>query len=361
LRGYNLVYIPGDLFWNLFINNLNIYIMRFLKNSLLLFLIPFLVTSCINNPGSNGSAINSSLPNVTGSSGEVLVVMDNNLWKSDGGNALREALEQEYPALPQPEPLFDVIHITSGAFDDLFKMHRSIIITDVSPVNKIAEIKYFENSWARPQIVIRILAPDPEALKELIKENVEPLITNLQKYDRQRLSDLYKSTRDVGIKNLLAKFGIEMSVPRGYNIDINTDEFISLSIETSQTSQVLFIYKYPYFDQNNFTTPRLIEKRNEFLKKYTVGSRAGSYMTTASLFPPIVYDLKVNGNNIVEIRGLWELNKGFMGGPFISHSTLDSLNNKVVTVEGYVYNPNNKKRNLMRQMEAIVYSFELLK
>jgi hypothetical protein len=50
-----------------------------------------------------------------------------------------------------------------------------------------------------------------------------------------------------------------------------------------------------------------------------------------------------------------------MGGPFISHSTLDTARNEIITVEAYVYNPNNKKRNLMRQMEAIVYSFELLK
>ncbi len=341
--------------------NLNITKMNISKWVILLALLPLLVGSCLKNPGSNGSAKNSSLPNVTGSSGEVLVVMDNNLWKSEGGNALREALEQEYPALPQPEPLFDVIHITSMAFDDLFKMHRSIIMVDVSSVHKTAELKYFENSWAKPQIVAKLLAPDPESLNLLVKQNKDKLIFNLQKYDRKRLADLYKSTRDIVIKNVVSKFGIELSVPRGYNVDIETDEFVSLSIESSQTSQVLFIYRYPFFDKNDFSTERLIEKRNEFLKKYTVGSRPGSHMTTSTLFPPMVFDVKLNGKDFVELRGLWELNKGFMGGPFISHSTLDSINNKIITVEGYVYNPNNKKRNLMRQMEAIVYSFELVK
>jgi len=73
------------------------------------------------------------------------------------------------------------------------------------------------------------------------------------------------------------------------------------------------------------------------------------------------YDLKINGQDFVEIRGLWELNKGYMGGPFLSHSTLDKVTNEIVTVEAYVYNPNNKKRNLMRQMEAIVYSFDVIK
>jgi hypothetical protein len=286
--------------------------------------------------------------------------MENNLWKSAEGSTLRECLEQEYPALPQPEPLFDVIHIPTGAFDDLFKMHRSIIMVDVSSVHKKAEIKFSENNWAKPQIVIRLLAPDPESMNKLINENKDLVVANLQQYDRKRLAEVYGSTKDPGTRNILSKFGIDAAIPRGYNIDINADDFASLSIETSETSQVIFIYRYPYFDKNDFTTQRLVEKRNEFLKKYTAGSRAGSYMTTSTIFPPMVFDMKIGGQDLVELRGLWELNKGYMGGPFISHSTLDSLSNKIVTVEAYVYNPNNKKRNLMRQMEAIVYSFKLL-
>jgi len=331
------------------------------RNSFLIFLFLLLNVSCLKNPGSDRSGKNLTLPNITGSAGEVLIVMDNNQWKSNGGNALRESLEQEYPALPQPEPLFDLIHITSEAFDDLFKMHRSIIITDVSSVHKVSEIKYFENTWAKPQIVIRLLAPDPESLNRLIIENTDRLISNLQQYDRKRLADVYRSGKDLGIRSILSKFGIDLAIPRGYNVDINSEEFASLSIESSQSSQVIFIYHYPYYDKNDFTTERLIEKRNEFTKKYTVGSRSGSYMTTANIFPPMVFDLKINGQDFVEVRGLWELNKGFMGGPFISHSTLDSAHNEIITVDAYVYNPNDKKRNLMRQMEAIVYSFELVK
>jgi hypothetical protein len=334
--------------------------MALIKKFLFLILILISIASCLNNPGTGNSGKNLSLPNITGSAGEVLIVMDNNLWKSESGRALCEELEQEFPALPQPETLFDVIHIPSAAFDDLFKMHRSIVIVDVSSVHKTAELTFSENNWSKPQIVARLFAPDPESLKKLIIENKFRLTSNLQHYDRRRLADVCNSGKDLGTKNIMSKFGIDMAIPRGYSIDIDTDEFASLSIETSETSQVVFIYRYPYFGKNDFTTQRLIEKRNEFLKKYTVGTRVGSYMTTTEMFPPITNDLKINGQNFVEIRGLWELKKGFMGGPFISHSTLDSLKNQIITVEAYVYNPNGKKRSLMRQMEAIVYSLELL-
>jgi hypothetical protein len=334
--------------------------MSTIKNLLFILFLSVTVSSCLKNPGSPGSGNNSGLPNITGSAGEVLVVMDNNLWKSQGGNKLREALEQEYPALPQPEPLFDVIHIPAAAFDDLFKMHRTILILDVSSVHKTAVVNYSENTWARPQIVVRFLAPDPESLEKLILENKDRLISYLRQYDRKRLAEVYRSGKDLGVKSVLSKFRIDLAVPRGYNIDIDAEDFGSFSIESSETSQVIFIYRYPYFDKIDFSTERLIEKRNEFLKKYTKGTRAGSYMITASIFPPLAYDLQINGREFVEIRGLWELNKGYMGGPFISHSTLDSITNEIITVEAYVYNPNNKKRNLMRQMESIVYSFELM-
>jgi len=300
------------------------------------------------------------LPNVTGTAGEVLIVIDNNLWKSEAGNKIRESLEQEYPALPQPEPLFDVIHIPTGAFDDLFRMHRSIIMADVSSSHTKAEITYSENVWAKPQIVVRLLAPDAESLTGLINENMSRLVNNLQQYDRTRLADVYRAGKDMNVKSILSKFRIDLAIPRGYNIDIDTDDFASLSIESSQTSQVVFIYRYPYLGKYNFQTESLIEKRNEFLQKYTKGTRSGSYMTTAEIFPPMAFDLKIKGRSFVELRGLWELHKGYMGGPFISHSTLDSARNEVITVEAYVYNPNNKKRNLMRQMEAIVYSCELM-
>jgi len=330
-----------------------------IKNLFLPALIPFIALSCMENPGSKNAQRISSLPNVTGAAGEVLTVMDNNLWKSASGNKLRESLEQEYPALPQPEPLFDVIYIPNGAFDDLFKMHRSIIMTDVSSVHKAAVVTYSENVWAKPQIVVKIMAPNPEILDSLIDTNVAGIINQLKQYDRKRLADVYRFGKDLSVKNILTKFHINLAIPRGYNIDIDAADFASLSIETSESSQVIFIYRYPYYDINDFSANRLIEKRNGFLKKYTQGSRAGSHMTTSELFPPLVYDVKLDSRDFVELRGLWELNKGYMGGPFISHSTLDSIRNEIVTVEGYVYHPNNKKRNMMRQMEAIVYSLEV--
>lgn len=322
------------------------------------------MSSCKESATTSKSKKSSSravlLPNITGAAGEVLVVMDNFNWKNNAGDIIRKTLEQEYPALTQPEPLFDVTHITAGAFDDLFKMHRTIVQVSVDESVKSPVVKYGENMWAKPQLVVRIEAGNSYLLEELISKQKDRILQNILLYDRKRLQDIYNDSKDQDIRNILAKYNVNLALPRGYNTDLSTDDFASFSIETTKTSQVIFVYQYPYKNEKDFETKNIIKKRNAFLKKYTIGSRDDSYLTTAEMFPPFTYDIKKNGENIVEVRGWWELYNGYMGGPFLSHTLLDKKRNKIVVVEGYVYYPNNKKRNMMRQLEAIVYSAEFL-
>ena len=137
------------------------------------------LSSCGGGPSPGGSG--TLLPNITGTAGEVLIVMDNNIWREKPGLILKEMLEQEFPALPQPEPLFDVIQISPGAFDELFKRHRSIIIVDIGSENINPEIRFLENIWARPQLVIRINAGNGDALAKLLTESTAPPIFSLSK------------------------------------------------------------------------------------------------------------------------------------------------------------------------------------
>ena len=151
-----------------------------------------------------------------------------------------------------------------------------------------------------------------------------------------------------------------MAIPRGYNLDFSTDEFTSVSIESPDLSQVILVYEYPASGPEDLNTAHIIEERNIFTKKYTKGPTEDSYMAISKMFKPVAYDLKNNNMNVVELRGLWELENGFMGGPFISHSVYDAKRGRIVTVDGYVYHPNQKKRVMMRQLEAIIYSMEII-
>jgi hypothetical protein len=58
----------------------------------------------------------------------------------------------------------------------------------------------------------------------------------------------------------------------------------------------------------------------------------------------------------IEVRGLWHVEGDFMGGPFLSYTFTDPRTNQIVTLYAYVYHPNKKKRDLLRQLESILYS-----
>lgn len=319
----------------------------------------FFAVSC-DTSKQQGALAGRIMPNISGGTGEVLVVMDQANWEDSTGELLKDILKEEYPGLPQSEPLFDVIQITKASFEGVFQFHRSILLTTVSGGLE-PKVRYRENIWAKPQIMVQIEAPTFAVLEELISENEKQIQGFLLQYDRNRLMNVYKESMDPVIqKDIAEHHQVRLAVPRGYNMDFSKEEFTSVSIESSNLSQVIQVYDYPAEGPEDLNVDNLIEKRNSFTRKYVIGPSDNSYMTTSKMFEPIAYDLRINNLDVIELRGLWDLENGFMGGPFVSHSVYDAARGRIVTVEGYVYHPNQKKRVKMRQVEAIVYSMEVL-
>ncbi|OQB68257.1 MAG: hypothetical protein BWX93_01593 [Bacteroidetes bacterium ADurb.Bin139] len=81
-------------------------------------------------------------------------------------------------------------------------------------------------------------------------------------------------------------------------------------------------------------------------------------MTTNSLIEPSYRWVNYNNRQFVEIRGLWDVKNDFMGGPFVAHCFYDKASQSVVVLEAFVYAPKYPKRNYLRQVESIIYSFE---
>ena len=67
----------------------------------------------------------------------------------------------------------------------------------------------------------------------------------------------------------------------------------------------------------------------------------------------------MKGEYAFEARGLWYMENDMMGGPFVSHARVDRPNGRVVVVEGFIFAPEKNKRDLMRQMEAALYTLNL--
>jgi hypothetical protein len=69
-------------------------------------------------------------------------------------------------------------------------------------------------------------------------------------------------------------------------------------------------------------------------------------------------EIKVNDLDVIETRGLWHVKNDFMGGPFVTFTVIDNEKNRVVNFDAFVYAPQFKKRDYLRQLEAVLYTLQ---
>jgi len=328
-----------------------------MKNNIILYL--FILWSLISCDQLNREP---AKPSPTGAPGDVLVVMNEKLWKSYSGDTLRTILASPVEGLPQDEPRFDVVKINHDRFDQVTRRHRNIVLVKVGSDQPEAKIMINKNLWTKNQLLVTLLAPDEKTLTDLMVANHEKIVMLIVNKDLMTIAANFESAKDAEISEILKKkFKIDLAIPSEYTLGTDQPDFLWISLEYRNVKQGILVYSYPYTDKNTFTTDYLVRKRNNIVRLYVQGEIEGSYMTTESLYPPIYSAFEINGHYSAEIRGLWRMQDGLiMGGPFVSLSQLDQKRNRIVTVEGFVYAPGEKKRDLMQQVEAIVYSLKIL-
>jgi len=300
------------------------------------------------------------LLNVTGKPGEIVVVIEKNTWSMSPGEQLKRILTTVQPALPQDEPMFRVYHIEPSNFSVLFKSNRNIIYVEKGDFKDSATIHLKYDVWAKPQAYIEISAPSDSELTTLIMNNEDKIIDFFITSERKRMQATYNTFKEKEITSKLLKHHVNLTFPKGYKIDVDTLGFVWITSETPNISQGVFIYEYNYRETNTFTAKYIIQKRDSVLKRFVPGQLPETYMTTEHGYVPYVNEIFINGKYTFELRSLWKVQNDFMGGPFVSLSTVDKKRNKVITVEGYVYAPKYDKLEYVRQIEAILYTLEVV-
>lgn len=315
-------------------------------------------------------SVTSTKKTAQGAPYEVLVVCDGREWESELGTELREVLETPIDMLNQVEPMFDVVRITQRDFKHLLPSYRNIIkvlcSSDVAQASIVA--KYDE--VATPQIVLTFQGPSIESMVAYLKENGNSLLQVLEMAERDRNVAMAKHQDNTVLEKLIYdKFGVELPLASGYRLRAEGDNFIWISNEFPVASQGFFIYAQPFTGVESVTTKALVKSRNEYAKRIP-GPSDGSYMTTVKRIPnledngyvefvPERKTLVVNGREWVELRGFWEVEGDFMGGPFVSYTTLNENTNEMLTIDCYVYSPKDDKRNYLRPLEHLIYGVTL--
>ena len=300
------------------------------------------------------------LPNISGKAGEVIVVIDKGNWEGAVGNVLRDSLAQETPYLPQREPLFGLVNVPKNAFTNMFQIHRNIIVVNISNTVTEPGIVIRKDVWATPQTVIYVNAADSEGAIEIIKENSALMAVTIEQAERDRIIRNVKKYEELKLAPVVAKMaGGSPHFPSGYKLKKATNDFIWIEYAIQDVTQGILIFKYPVVEgEQMMSLESIIGHSNEILKNNVPGMFDNTYMTTSSAVRPGIEYKRYKGLDFAEVRGFWEVYNDYMGGPFVSHAFYSQDGKDVIVMEGFVYAPKYDKRQYLRQVESIIYSFE---
>lgn len=306
---------------------------------------------------------NRFLSSITGSAYEVLVVCPEKTWKSDAGRALLHLLDTDIPGLPQAEPYTNVSWCTPEEFNSMLKPTRNIILVDVNPTKYTqGSVVLSKDKWATPQAIIRMRAPEDTSFIQLINSRGQEVLDYIMKAERDRDIDYFGSSKNNQMMQKIYKqFGFKMIVPANFNKFKQGKHALWISTGSREARQDLLIYSYPYTSPSQMTEERLLHIRDSVTRAFIPGPVPDSYMGTEYEYDhPIFKEIWVDNKYCAEIRGLWKVyGNTMMGGPFISHTRIDELHRRVITVEGFVYAPSLKKRSYLLQLEALLYTIKL--
>jgi len=300
--------------------------------------------------------------NITGRANELVIVISDESWEGKPGELLRDILAQPHVALPQSEPIFDLINVPRVGFKKIFRSTRNIIQTSISSNVETPGVIFKDDVWAYPQATVEINAKNAAQFEELFNENSGKIMSYFLTAEKKRLTMNYqKYAEKLVLNSLNENLGVTMTVPPGFAIARQKKDFIWVRYETPEISQGIVVYTFPYISDSTFTENYLVAKNDSVLEINVPGSTAGSYMAVEKQIDQVLKPFEHNKNYTVEMRGLWRLENDFMGGPYISLAELDASNQRVVVAFGYVFAPSKDKRNLLQQVEAMVYSLKMNK
>lgn len=281
----------------------------------------------------------SMLPDSGGRPFEVTVV-------NDSDSIVASALGGDVAALPQREPQFDVSEARMKTYDvgsSVLRYSRSLVVVDIDSLRfSRVTVRYERNVYAEPQIVVHVSAPSADALRRelrpsslasvLLRHEVAAAVGRLRRRNNPKM--------EAEVKRM---FGIDMSIPADMTSAKRGRGFIWISNNSPTAMQNICVY--------------LTDNRDSVMRANIKGETDSMYVATVK-GSAATASVRLCGRNVRVKRGLWEMKGDAMGGPFVSHTVSMGHGRPDVTVEAFVYAPGLKKRNLLMQAEAALWTVE---
>lgn len=318
------------------------------------------------------------LPDAVGSHGEVILLMEDDLWEGSIGAAVMYHLDANAKGVYlRPEPRFDVQRKRPDELDHLSQLNRLIlkVMIDFDSTYQETQVIEKKNYFAKGQLFIIVKDSDPDRLYSFIVNEFAYVTNKMDAFEDNELIRYYESNYNQALfERSKEKLGISICVPEDSQIKVDSSNFIwvkrdrsrhVMGNEMSEANQTYWIqqgivmWTTPYYDTTQLTVAGVLRDRDTMLKYHIPGKVEGSYMATEydPYYSPKGKVFTFEDAYAVEVRGLWKHagNPGaFGGGPFVQYTLHHEKRGTVVTVCIYIYGPNFNKREYIREADAML-------
>ncbi|HKJ48266.1 MAG TPA: DUF4837 family protein [Christiangramia sp.] len=322
-----------------------------MKRSLILLASIFLLIACKNEKSKKDDRI---LSDSSGNINQLTVVIENDLWEGEVGEAIRTNLAAPVDGLPQEEPLFSLSQIPPETFTGFVRNTRIFLKVEN---NNSKGMNLIEDEFSRPQTGIVVMGQNSEELIDVINKQSDSIIKTFKKTE---LTEKQRRIRKSLKKDdaLSEKFGLNLKFPSAYRYAKEDEHFSWIRKEIPKGSMEILVYEVPINKLENDSTviANIIKMRDSIGEARIPGRLEGSYMITEKAYAPYLFETKIDGKFAYETRGTWEVENDFMAGPFVNYAVKDEENNRFVILEGFVFSPSRGKRDNIFELDAILQS-----
>ena len=327
----------------------------------------------------------SALPDASGDPGEIVVIINKKKYDEELGDAIKEVFQEYVDGLTRREPMFTLRVIEPSEFNRIFKIARNLVYVTSFEGNSASDkwlqgtfgedsrnrimndpnlfMQTSENQYAEHQKVLQLFGKDDETLIKNLKENKTVVQNFFNIAEKQRLARTLKMSAEskVILSQVNNKLGVNIKIPSGYELARLEDDFMwTRFLPPTGANKNLIVYYKEYESQEEFEYQNVIELRNKIGKQHIYGDpdNEESFMTTETEFmQPTFRTIDFNDQYTVEMRGAWKTNNFSVGGTFISYTFVDEPSNRLYYIEGFIIHPNEKHRELIREMESLLTTF----
>ncbi|NJM26926.1 MAG: DUF4837 family protein [Bacteroidia bacterium] len=206
-----------------------------------------------------------------------------------------------------------------------------------------------------------------ENLIRHIRENGPRITAFFNNAERERLMAKMFTRSTKSISDMLEReWQIGLKVPVGYKLAQKEENFVWFREIEANADKDVFVAAKAYNSEYQLLPDSLMAWREQITKKYIYENpdNPDSYVITEREVPSIPVRAKqvdFKGDYAMEIRGLWRTNNFSMGGPFLGYGVVDSNRGIIYYVEGFAYSPGKDQREIMRELETVLWTFETTK